>query len=184
MKYVHTKGTELRKKIHSDIHYLRKNEKLTLMCIMEIIKEKYDVIISAVTISHVLHPEKRIRAEKRTRKWMRENKERTKESIKRSQRKRKRRALKRLANGTDYSCAICGCPHEEAFTIGHFNGDGVVHRKSINPKSGSSNVVIVTWIITAPIEEVLAKVRIECIYCNFYHARNGEYPPINKRPKW
>lgn len=183
MKYVHTKGTELREKIHSDIYHLRKNEKLTLMRIRETIKEKYDVTISAVGVSHILCPEKKIQADKRTRKWMRENKERTKESMKRSQRKRKRKALKRIAEGATYSCAVCGCPHEEAFTIGHFNGSGTAHRKSLGAKS-NSNVEIIPWILTAPLKEVLAKVRIECAYCNFYHARNGKYPPINKQPKW
>lgn len=86
--------------------------------------------------------------------------------------------FERLANGSPIQCAICGCPHEEALTIGHFNGNGKAHRKQI----GKHNVK--KWILTMPIEEVLAQVRIECVYCNFVQQYTGGYPSPDKRPRW
>ena len=74
-------------------------------------------------------------------------------------------------------CAVCECPHIEALTFGHRDGGGANHRKEIGQN-------IISWILETPIKEVLLKVQIECEYCNHYQYRNGEYPPVDKQPKW
>jgi hypothetical protein len=93
----------------------------------------------------------------------------------------KPKALTKLANGGPVECVICGCPYIEGLTIGHFNGDGKTHRKKI----GKHTRDVYRWIIKTPIEEVLLKVQIECIYCNLIHRfTRGSYPALDRRPKW
>jgi len=92
---------------------------------------------------------------------------------------RKNRAFRILANGSPIVCNICGCPHTEALTIGHIHGDGNAHRK----QEGLGSKIHL-WVLQTPKEDVLKKVRLECIYCNYYQAINKEYPPVEKRPHW
>ena len=82
----------------------------------------------------------------------------------------------KIADGGPVECAHCGCPHIEALTIGHFNHDGMEHRKEF----GSTN----QWVIRTSIEEVKKHVRLECIYCNGYQATNQEFPPPDRLPIW
>ena len=89
----------------------------------------------------------------------------------------KHRAYVKLANGGEMKCVICGCPHEEAFTFAHINGDGKEHREKLTTS-------IFNWINKTSIGEVSSKIQIECLYCNMYHAWNGHYPPVDQIPKW
>lgn len=91
----------------------------------------------------------------------------------------KHNALSKLANGGSVECVLCGCPYEEGLSIGHFNGDGAKHRREI----GKHSSLMHKWILKTPLEEVLAHVQIECIYCNLVQYFTDEYPP-HRRPKW
>lgn len=89
-------------------------------------------------------------------------------------------SLIKLANGGPIKCSICGCPHSEILGFGHYNGDGAIHRREI----GHGTHGLRKWIKENPLEMVLKKVRIECAYCNAYHAWTGKYPSFDKRPVW
>ena len=96
--------------------------------------------------------------------------------------KRKLRALSKIANGGPIQCAVCGCPYEEALHIGHINHDGAKHKRE-NRKAFRSRFIH-KWTLVTPLKEVLERVRIECVYCNFVQMYTGEYPPIDRRPRW
>ena len=93
-------------------------------------------------------------------------------------------AIKRIANGQEPKCAICGCPHVEILHIGHPNHDGIYHRRSLAREPSWDSRTVTSWALYAPIEEVLAKVQLECPYCNSWHAKFRQYPPVEKQPKW
>lgn len=94
--------------------------------------------------------------------------------------KRKLKALSKLANGGPVQCAICGCPYEEGLHVGHINHDGAEHRK----EHGNRSRYIHKWILATPLKEVLERVRIECVYCNFIQNYTGKYPSVDRRPRW
>jgi len=120
--------------------------------------------------------------------------------------KLKRKALSRIAEAWNIPspvCHICGCPHIEALTFGHPNGNGHEHRTHIHKtgkkrghrrtpresktpyKINSGGVVFQIWITKATLEEIREwNVCIECTYCNFYESKNGHYPEPDKRPQW
>ena len=118
----------------------------------------------------------------------------------------RRRALLRIAeawNDSQPVCYICGCPHIEALTFGHPDGNGGEHRLHINKTASESGrrrtpqksktsyrqnrggYHFSVWIKNATLEEIREwNVRLECTYCNFYEAFNGHYPEPDKRPQW
>ena len=102
---------------------------------------------------------------------------------KRQSRRRARRirALKKIADGLEPECVICGCPHIENLQIGHPNGDGKSHR-SLNGVKGSREMV--GWVLRVDMDVIRGRVQVECPYCNAYHQKFGEYPPEEKRPIW
>lgn len=118
----------------------------------------------------------------RIQEWRTRHPDRDKEKRKEYYRQRRIKALKKIAD-ENYVCAHCGCPYEEVFTVGHFNGDGATHAKELGGRRTDSSRVI-QWILKTPIEEVKKRVRLECVYCNYYHYYNGVYPPKDKLPKW
>ena len=101
-------------------------------------------------------------------------------------------------------CHICGCPHIEALTFGHHDGNGAEHRIHVNRTASESGHRrtpresktpykrnscgghgFSVWINKATLEEIREwNVRLECTYCNFYEAFNGYYPEPDKQPQW
>ena len=107
----------------------------------------------------------------------------SKQQFKRAE--RRLRAIRKLANGKEPACAICGCPHAKILHIGHpEHRNGRWHRKELKKSNDSFARTVVGWILRTPIEEVLERVQLECPYCNLWHNKYGEYPPIEKQPKW
>ena len=96
-------------------------------------------------------------------------------------RNRRIRALRKIANGSDLVCAICGCPHVENLQIGHPNSDGKYHRLQ---KGLRGSREMVQWVLRVEMDEIRDRVQIECPYCNAYHQKFREYPPLEKRPIW
>ena len=84
----------------------------------------------------------------------------------------RKEAIIKLAEEKQPKCTICGCPHIEVLTIGHFNNDGKKHREELKERKISIN----TWVLKTPIEQVRKKVQLECAYCQFYFTWIGEYP--------
>ena len=89
---------------------------------------------------------------------------------------RRYEAIYKVADGEKPKCAICGCPHVEILQFGHFNADGRFHRKKIPS--------IIIWVLRNDIGTIKKKIQLECPYCNFWHGVYGDYPPLEKRPKW
>lgn len=93
----------------------------------------------------------------------------------------RQKAIQKLAGDRDPKCEVCGCPHAETLHIGYKkHREGRFHRK----KKGSPARNVVMWILRTPIEEVRELVQLECPFCNSYHNRFKEFPPVHKRPKW
>ena len=93
--------------------------------------------------------------------------------------------MEKIANGSLPECAICGCPHLKILDIGHPNHDGKEHRRVPDPVIGGFRArSMVRWVLDTPIEEVLKRVQLECPYCNAWHNRFGDYPPLENRPTW
>ena len=98
---------------------------------------------------------------------------------------KRQRAIRKLANGEEPACAICGCPHEEILHIGHpEHRGGRWHRKELRKSNDSFARTVVGWILRTPIEEVMKRVQLECPYCNNWHNKFKESPPKDKQPKW
>ena len=105
--------------------------------------------------------------------------------MQRHRRRRRLRALEKIAHGGPVECAICGCPHAQIMDIGHPDHDGKFHRRKKDPVVGGVTARdMVRWVLRTPIEEVLKRVQLECPYCNAWHNRFKVYPPESKRPSW
>lgn len=105
----------------------------------------------------------------------------------------------RAWNESAPKCWICGCPHIEALTFGHPNENGKEHREHIrdstkghrrtphrsNGYKANSGRGFVSYLLKCIPEEIKAwNVRLECVYCNHYQAKNGKYPSKDKLPIW
>lgn len=77
-------------------------------------------------------------------------------------------------------CAVCGCPHSAAFTIGHFNNDGNDHRFKLREMKININ----KWILISDVKSVQKMLQIECVYCQYFHAKNKRYPSDSEKPIW
>lgn len=69
-------------------------------------------------------------------------------------------------------CACCGETEEAFLTLGHVNGDGAAHRKSLNSKSGGPSVYLDVIRRGFPKD-----FRVECYNCNCGSFRNGGVCP-------
>lgn len=97
---------------------------------------------------------------------------------------RRERAIKKLSQGNEPACIICGCPHSEILQFGHpKHRGGRWHRRELGGSNYASRSVI-AWVLRTPIEEVIELVQLECPFCNSWHNRFKEYPPPEKQPQW
>lgn len=88
------------------------------------------------------------------------------------------KAMLKLADGSPIQCSICGCPHAEIMHFGHPEPrDGHYHRKEIGGEMAK-------WILRTPLAEINGRVQLECPYCNAWHNKFKDYPPVEKRPDW